>query len=138
LTGGAALNGPGRSVTSWSGVLFPSVEMVALVVLIIATEPPSHKLVYTLLPSSEEVENMRKRAEAGVQGAGKTGAQNAAGASANGFVGVPVDDVPGISNGKIVDLIVRAAASKMVTCGMIQLAADCSGSGHGIPAAGVV
>src|SRR5580700_9786479 len=80
LTGGPALKGAGRSVTSRSGVLLPSVAIVAVVVLMMATEPPSHRLAYTRLPSAEAAANMRKRAEAGVQG--KTGAQNAAGATA--------------------------------------------------------
>ena len=44
LVTGVALNGAVRSVTSVSSLLFWPVAMVLVVVLIIATTPPSHML----------------------------------------------------------------------------------------------
>jgi hypothetical protein len=62
---GAALNGARRSVTSVSGVLVAPEEVELVVVLTMATEPPSHKLAYTRLLSAAATADMRKRAVAG-------------------------------------------------------------------------
>ena len=99
----------------------PPAAIVLVVVLTIATNPPSHRLEYTRLLSGAATADMRKRAEAVVYVA--TGAQNVAGASANGFVVVvvvPLIVVTGDSSGNMFVFTVNDAASNTVTCGIMQ------------------